>query len=84
VVASGPLGGAPVPARRLGGIVGELPVLGEERGALIELVRVEVLDGPGDGGVDASAAGAELGAVGDLLRQRVLEGVLDLRIERLL
>src|SRR6185369_6081155 len=37
---------APVPARRLEQVARALPVVGEERGALVELVAVPVLDRP--------------------------------------
>ena len=63
---------------------GGLPVLRQERRALVEAVGVVLGDRPRHSGVDRSAALAELRAVGHLLRQRVLEGVERLGIELLL
>jgi hypothetical protein len=57
-------------------------VIGQQRGALVELVGMALLGGTRHRGVHLRPARAELRAVGNLLRQRMLEGVLDLRIER--
>jgi hypothetical protein len=57
-------------------------VVGEQRGALIELVGVELGDSPGDRGVGRRTALGELRAVCDLLRERMLERVLRLWVER--
>src|SRR5262249_44926937 len=61
-----------------------LPVMGEERGTLAELLRIGLLNGACDRGMDASSSLRELRAVGHFPGQRVLEGVLGLRIDRLL
>ena len=61
-----------------------LPVVGEKRRTFAELPRVDLLDRARDRGMDAGSSLRELRAVGDFLGQRVLEGVLGLRIERLL
>src|SRR5438132_897789 len=73
-----------MPLRRFPSVACMLPVVGEERRALAKLPRLPFLDRARDGGMDAGPALRELRAVGDFLGQRVLEGVLDLRIERLL
>ena len=76
--------GARVPARRLERLAGGLPVLRQERRALVEPLGVVLGDRPRDRRVDRGAALAELRAVGHLLGQRVLEGVERLGIELLL
>src|SRR5438093_11704633 len=73
-----------MPLRRFPSVAGVLPVIGEERRALAELPRIDFLDRAGDRCMDAGSALRELRAVGNFLRQRVLEGVLSLGIERLL
>jgi hypothetical protein len=78
-----PLGRSPMPLRRFPSIARLLPVVGEQRRALAELPRIDLLDRARGGGVDAGSSLGELRAVGDFLGQRVLEGVLGLRIERL-
>ena len=75
VAGARPGGGARVPARRLERLAGRLPVLGEQRRALVEPLRVLLGDRPRDRRVDRGAALAELRAVGHLLGQRVLERV---------
>src|SRR5439155_6170091 len=75
----GPLGRATVPPRALEAIAGFLPVVRDERGAFVETVGVDVLQGTRDVGVHAATALAELRAVRDLLRERMLERVLGLR-----
>ena len=79
-----PVGRTPAPLGREPRLAGPLPVVGEEAGALVELVPMELLDGARQRRVHARPALAQLRPIGDLLRQRVLEGVLDLRIRRLL
>src|SRR5207245_10457867 len=62
-----------------------LPMVGEEGGrSLVELGWALLLDELGDRGMGALAALGELGAVGDFLGERMLEGVLDLGEEHLL
>src|SRR6266542_1911306 len=73
-----------MPLRRFRSLARVLPVVGEERRTLPELPRIDFLDRARDGGMDAGSALRELRAVCDFLGQRVLEGVLGLRIERLL
>src|SRR5206468_13068923 len=76
--------GAGVPARRLECLTGGLPVLRQERRALVEPLGVVIVDRARDRGVDRGAALGELRAVGDLLRQWVLEGEGRVRVRRLL
>ena len=57
---------------------------GQQRGALVQLVRVELLKCLGDTAVHGRAALAKLGVVGDLLGQWVLERVDRLGVELLL
>src|SRR5262249_18638226 len=54
-------------------------MVGEPLDVLRQTVRIDALDGLGDSGVQGAAALVEQPAVGDLVRQRMLEGVLDLR-----
>ena len=63
-------------------LVGPFPVLRQQRGVLIEPVSVEPFDGAGHRRMDRLAALAELRAVRHLLGQRMLEGVLRLRVKR--
>src|SRR6266436_2062720 len=66
------------------GLVPDFPldrVMSELLGLLAQAVRVESLDRFNDPGVERAAALAEKSPVGDLVRQRVLEGVLELRKE---
>ena len=79
-----PLGRAPVPARGGECLAGLLPVMREQRGALVEMLGVLLLDRARDRGVHLAAALLELAAERHLLRQRMLEGVLGHRVERLL
>ena len=79
-----PLGRPAMPLRRFPSVARMLPVVGEKRRTLAELPRLELLDRTRDRAVDAGSSLRELRAVGDFLGQRVLEGVLGLRIERLL
>src|SRR5207244_9147401 len=60
-----------------------LPILREERRALVELAGPDLADRAGDPLVGSRAPLGELGAVGDLLRQRMLERILGDRIEAL-
>ena len=78
-----PGGGAGAPARCLQRIARGLPVVRQQRGALLEAVLLELLDRARDRGVDARARVGELRVVGDLLRERVLEGVFRVGVERL-
>ena len=84
VAGPGPRRGARVPARRLERLAGGLPVLGQQRRALVEPLRVLLGDRPRHRGVDGGAPLAELRAVGHLLGQRVLERVQRLGVELLL
>ena len=61
-------------------IASGLPVLGHQGGELVELLGVELLDRDCRLAVHVPAPVAQLGAVGDLLGQRVLERVLDARL----
>src|SRR5437867_769789 len=79
-----PLGRPPMPLGCLPSVTRMLPVIGEKRCTLAELPWVRLLDRTRDGGVDRGSSVGELRAVGNFLGQRVLEGVLGLRIERLL
>ena len=54
-------------------------MVGKERGALVELFGVELLDCPSDRRVHAVTPTRELRLIGNLVRQRVLEGVLGFR-----
>ena len=56
----------------------------EQRSALLEAVLLELLHRARDGRVDPRARVGELRVVGDLLRERVLEGVFGIGVERLL
>ena len=75
---------ARVPARRLERLPGGLPVLGQERRALLQALGVLLDERARDRGVNRAAALAELRAVGHLLGQRVLEGIQRLGVELLL
>jgi hypothetical protein len=59
-------------------------MVSKKRRTLAELRRLELFDGARDRGMDAASSLRELRAVSDFLRQWMLEGVLGLRIERLL
>ena len=56
----------------------------EQRGVLLAFGRLLLLEHPRDRGVGDAAALGELRAVGDFLRERMLERVDDLGEERLL
>ena len=56
-------------------VAGGLAVVGEQGGTLVEPVGVGALDRGGDCSVRARSRFRELGAVGDLLCQRVLEHI---------
>jgi hypothetical protein len=73
-----------MPLRCFPSVASVFPVIGEDRRALAEFPRIDFLDRAGDRCMDAGSALRELRAVGNFLCQRVLEGVLGLRIERLL
>jgi len=77
-----PLGCPAVPVGRHQCLVGPFPVLRQQRGVLVEPVGEEPLDGAGHCRMDRLAALGELRAIGHLLRQGMLEGVLRLRVER--
>ena len=62
-----PRGGARAPARGGERIAGALPVLGDERRALVERVGVQLLDRLGDAAVNGRATLAQLGSIRDLL-----------------
>ena len=80
-----PLGGAPMPARRRERLAGLLPVMREQRGLLVELARRAPPRSPrATAACTRAPALAQLRAERHLLRQRVLEGVLGHRVERLL
>ena len=70
-----PGGGASVPAGRIERVAGCLTVVGEERRALVEPVRVRALDRRRDPLVRARPPFGEQGPVGHILRQRVLEHI---------
>src|SRR5438034_1045814 len=76
-----PVRGALVPAGSHEGLARTLPVMGQECRALREPIGIQGLDGARDCAMSPRTPLGELRVVGDLLRQRVLEGVLDLRIE---
>ncbi len=80
---SHPAGGAPVPLRGLQALAGGFEVMREERCSLVELAGVDLGDRVGDPVVGPRAPLGELGAVGNLLRQRMLERILGDRIEAL-
>ena len=73
---------APVPLGRTERLARLLPVKRQERGALVELLGVELSDRPCHRRVRPRPALAELRSICHLLRQRMLEGVLRLRVER--
>ena len=56
--------------------------MGEQRGALVELVGADLREGTRHGGMYARPSLTELRAIGDLVRQRVLESVPALRVRR--
>ncbi len=70
-----------MPARRAARLFRFGPVLRDLGGALVE-VAARLLERLRHGGVHARPPLAQLRARGHLLRQRVLEGILDLWIER--
>src|SRR5438876_3875146 len=76
-----PVRGTLVPAGSHEGLARTLPVMGQECRALREPIGIQGLDGARDRAMSPRTPLGELRVVGDLLRQRVLEGVLDLRIE---
>ena len=73
-----------MPGGRAQRLAGLLPVVRQEGGLLVELRRVDRLDGARHRCVDLPPALAELRAVRHLLGQRMLEGIHGVRIERLL
>src|SRR5262245_65871092 len=73
-----------MPLRPFLGLASMLPVVGEKRRTLAEVPRPDFFDRARDCSMDAGSSLGELRAVGNFLRQRVLERVLGLRIERLL
>src|SRR5262249_26314947 len=79
-----PVGRSAMPLRCFPSVAAMLPVIGEERRTLAELPRLGLLDRARNCGMDADSPIRELRAIGDFLGQWVLEGVLCLRIERLL
>ena len=84
VVVARPVGGAAVPTGRFQRLVGLFPVVRDQRGLLVQTVAAELFRSACDGRVDAPSLGGELRLVRDLLRERVLERVLGLGIQRLL
>src|SRR6266567_1629150 len=52
-------------------------VLGQPLDVLAQPTGIELLDGLDDSGVEGAAARLEQASIRDLVRQRVLEGVLD-------
>ena len=82
VVPLDPLRCALVPAQRLVRVARLLPVVREQGRSLVELVGVQLFEGPRHRRVAALASLQELRVVGHLLGQRVLEGVLRLRVQR--
>jgi hypothetical protein len=71
-----------MPAGRVECLVCLLEMVSYERCALIELARVEFLDGPGDSAMEWSTVGAELRMIRYFPCQRVLECVFGLRRAR--
>src|SRR5262245_60377987 len=72
-----------MPARSLQCIARLFPVMRQERGALVQLRGVDLGDRPCHRRVRSRSALSQLRAIGYFLRQRMLEGVLRLRVERL-
>ena len=79
-----PLRRTAMPARAGERFTGLLAVMRQERGALVEMLGVLLLDGARHRGMHLAAALLELAAERDLLRQRMLERILGDRIDRLL
>ena len=75
---------APVPAGGDERIASLLPMMRQQRGELVEMGGLLLLDRPRGGRMHLASPLAELAAERHLLRQRMLEGVLGHRIERLL
>jgi hypothetical protein len=71
-----PLRDGTMAARGLDRLARRLPVPGDEGGVLAGTVRRGGEHRPGDGGMQARPSRRELRAVRDLLRERMLEGVL--------
>ena len=82
--AANPLGGAAVPARSVERLTGLFPVMREQCGPLVETLGILLLDGPRHCGVHCSAPLTQLAAQRDFLGKRMLERILDDRIDRLL
>ena len=59
-------------------------MMGQRLVVLGDAVRVQLLDGQTDGAVQGLAALAQHALVGDVVRQRVLEHICQLRVQRLL
>ena len=81
---AGPLGRAAAPARGLEPLARSLPVVREERGALLQPVRVELDECPRHRGVRPRPPLGELRAVRHLVRQRMPERVLPAGMELVL
>ena len=77
-----PLGGAAVPACGFERLSRGFPVLREQNRVLVQPAGVNLRQRPRHPGVDTRPALAKLRGVGDLLRERMLERVLGLGIER--
>src|SRR6266542_1680730 len=84
IVETHPLSCPPMPLRRFLWVPRMLPVVGEQRRALAELIGLQLLHRASDGSMDTGPSLHQLQAVSDFLGERVLEGVLGLGIERLL
>jgi hypothetical protein len=77
-----PVRRTPVPASGRERLAGLVVVVGQQRGAFFEMVGVVDLGGPSHRGVHGPAPLFELAPERHLLGERVLEGVLDDRIDR--
>ena len=76
-----PFGRTPAPARGLQRLPRARPVVGEERRTFVELARIQVRDDACDRRVHPRPTLGELRPVCHLLGERMLEGVLRLRME---
>src|SRR5262249_46318261 len=73
VAGARPSSGSTVPAGRVECLACLLEMMSHERRTLVELVGVELLDGPGDSAMEPSTMGAELRVIRYFLCQRMLE-----------
>src|SRR5262249_22047563 len=82
IVNAGPPSRSAMPAGRIECLARLLEMISHERRSLVELIGVELLDGPGDSAMELGTTGAELRVIRYFLCQWVLERVLRFRRER--